>query len=60
MKPGIVIVTGEGDGWHVRLDGVDVVSFLGPHAHEWALREREVLAHLLSAQRDSDRLDRYD
>jgi hypothetical protein len=45
-----VFITGEEDSWCVRLDGVDVVSFLGPHAQEWAVREREELAQLLDAR----------
>ncbi|HEX7798313.1 MAG TPA: hypothetical protein VF456_28310 [Vicinamibacterales bacterium] len=47
-----LIVTGEENVWWVRLDGVEVVSFYGPHAQEWAYREREELAQLLDAQTD--------
>jgi hypothetical protein len=45
----LVIIAGE-DGWRVRLDGVDVVSFFGPYAQEWAVREGEELAQLLDAR----------
>jgi hypothetical protein len=40
--------------WSVRLDGVEVVSFFGPHAQQWAFREREELAQLLEAQPDAE------
>ena len=46
----VLMVIDDGDGWGVRLDGVEVVSFTGPHAREWAVREREELAQLLDAQ----------
>jgi hypothetical protein len=49
-----LIVTGEENVWWVRLDGVEVVSFYGPHAQEWAYREREELAQLLDAQTDTE------
>jgi hypothetical protein len=55
------MVLDDGDGWGVRLDGVEVVSFTGPHAREWAVCEQEELAQLLDAQssgRPSDRHDR--
>lgn len=50
MKHRVLVIVGEEDGWRVRLDGVDVVSFFGPFALEWAVREREELAQLLDAQ----------
>jgi hypothetical protein len=50
MKHRVVDVTREENRWYVRLDGVDVVSFFGPHAQEWAVREREELAHLLDVR----------
>jgi hypothetical protein len=50
MKHRVLVIIGEEDGWRVRLDGVDVVSFFGPYAQEWAVREREELAQLLDAQ----------
>jgi len=40
----VLMVIDDGDGWGVRLDGVEVVSFTGPHAREWAVCEREELA----------------
>ena len=49
MKNRVLVIIGEEDGWRVRLDGVDVVSFFGPYAQEWAVREREELAQLLDA-----------
>jgi hypothetical protein len=55
MKRRDLIVTGEENVWWVRLEGVDVVSFSGPHAQQWACREREELAQLLDAQPDTDR-----
>jgi hypothetical protein len=54
MKHRALIVTGVENVWWVRLDGVDVVSFSGPHARQWACREREELAQLLEAQADTD------
>jgi hypothetical protein len=54
MKHRTLIVTGEENVWWVRLDGVEVVSFCGPHAQEWAYREREELAQLLNAQTDTE------
>jgi hypothetical protein len=50
MKHRVLVIIGEEDGWRVRLDGVDVVSFFGPYAREWAVREGEELAQLLDAQ----------
>jgi hypothetical protein len=50
MKHRALIVTREENVWWVRLDGVAVVSFSGPHAQQWAYREREELAQLLDAQ----------
>jgi hypothetical protein len=58
MKLRPLVVTREGNGWCVRLDGVDVVGFFGPHAQEWAVREREELAQLLDAQPYDDSADR--
>jgi hypothetical protein len=50
MRHRVLVVIGEEDGWRVRLDGVDIVSFFGPHAQEWAVREQEELAQLLEAR----------
>lgn len=47
MKHRTLIVTGEENIWWVQLDGVEVVSFFGPYAQQWAYREREELAQLL-------------
>jgi hypothetical protein len=54
MKHKALIVTVEENIWWVRLDGVEVVSFSGPHARQWAHRERIELAQLLEAQRDAE------
>jgi hypothetical protein len=54
MKHRALIVTHEENVWWVRLDGVVVVSFSGPHAQQWAYREREELSQLLEAQLDSE------
>jgi len=54
MKHRALIVTSEENVWWVRLDGVEVVSFSGPHARHWAHRERIELAQLLEAQRDAE------
>jgi len=54
MKHGTLIVTSEENVWWVRLDGVEVVSFCGPHARQWAYRERDELAQLLDAQPDTE------
>jgi hypothetical protein len=54
MKHRALIVTDEENIWWVRLDGVDVVSFFGPHARQWAYREREELAQLLEAQLETE------
>ena len=54
MKHRALIVTGEQNIWWVRLDGVEVVSFFGPYAQEWAYREREELEQLLEAQLDAE------
>ena len=54
MKHKAVIVTDEKNVWWVRLDGVEVVSFFGPHAKQWAYRERVELAQLLEAQLDAE------
>ena len=54
MKHRALIVTSEENIWWVRLDGVEVVSFFGPHAQQWAFRERVELAELLEAQSDAE------
>jgi len=54
MKHRNLIVTSEENIWWVRLDGVEVVSFFGPHAQQWAFRERIELAELLEAQSDAE------
>jgi hypothetical protein len=54
MKHRALVVTNEENIWWVRLDGVEVVSFVGPHAQQWAYREREELEQLLEAQPDPD------
>ncbi len=54
MKHRALIVTREEKVWWVRLDGAVVVSFFGPHAKQWAYREREELAQLLAAQLDAE------
>ena len=54
MKQRALIVTDEENIWCVRLDGVEVVSFFGPHAQQWAFRERVELAELLEAQSDAE------
>jgi len=54
MKHRALIVTVEENIWWVRLDGVEVVSFSGPHARQWAYTERIELAQLLEAQRDAE------
>src|SRR5262245_58175834 len=53
MKSQGLSVIRDKNGWSVRLDGVDVVSFVGPHAQQWAFREREELAELLNARADA-------
>src|SRR5262245_14327466 len=50
MNRGVLTVVEHNQGWYVRLDGVNVVSYFGPRAQEWAFREREELAQLLEAQ----------
>ena len=51
----VLIVTSDGENeWSARLDGVEVVSFVGPHAQEWAFRERGELAQLLDAHSYGD------
>jgi hypothetical protein len=60
MKHRVLVIISAEDGWHVRLDGVDVVSFFGPYAQEWAFREREELAQLLDAQSYGNPLDHRD
>jgi hypothetical protein len=57
MNHRVLNVTHEENGWRVRLDGVDIVSFFGPHAEDWALRERDELAQLLDAQTSVDSSD---
>ena len=59
MKHKALIVTDEKNIWWVRLDGVEVVSFFGPHAKQWAYREREELAQLLEAQLDAELDEQY-
>ena len=54
MKHRALVVTNEKNIWWVRLDGVDVVSFFGPHAKQWAYRERKELEQLLEAQLDPE------
>ena len=54
MKHRALIVSSEENIWWVRLDGVEVVSFFGPHAQQWAFRERVELAELLEAQSDAE------
>src|SRR5262245_66656743 len=54
MKHKAVMVTSEENIWWVRLDDVEVVSFSGPHARQWAYREREELAQLLEALPDPE------
>jgi hypothetical protein len=54
-----LVVIDDGDGWGVRLDGVEVVSFTGPHARERAVCEREELAQLLDAQSHGASSDRH-
>jgi hypothetical protein len=54
MKQRTLLVACEENVWWVRLDGVAVVSFFGPHAREWAYREREELAQLLEAELDAE------
>ena len=58
MKHRTLIVTCDENVWWVRLDGLEVVSFYGPHAQEWAYREREELAQLLDAL-DSELAERH-
>jgi hypothetical protein len=55
----VLTVTREENGWRVRLNGVDVVSFVGPHAQDWAFRERDELAQVLDAQSSDDLSDRH-
>jgi hypothetical protein len=57
LNPRALVVIGENNGWCVQLDGVYVVAFFGPHAREWAVREREELAQLLDAQPYGDSSD---
>ena len=59
MNQRALIVTGEENVWWVRLDGVEVVSFFGPHAEQWAYREREELEQLLEAQLDAERDEQH-
>jgi hypothetical protein len=54
MKHRALFVSREENVWWVRLDGAVVVSFFGPHAKQWAYREREELAQLLAAQHDAE------
>src|SRR6187200_1967115 len=55
----VLVVIDDGDGWGVRLDGVEVVSFTGPHARQWAVCEREELEQLLDAQSPGGSSDRH-
>lgn len=55
----VLTVTREENGWRVRLNGVDAVSFVGPHAQDWAFRERDELAQVLDAQSSDDLADRH-
>ena len=55
----VLVVIDDGDGWGVRLDGVEVVSFIGPHAREWAVCEREELEQLLDGQSHGGSSDRH-
>ena len=59
MTHRVVSVTREENGWRVRLNGVDVVSFFGPHAQDRAFRERDELAKVLDAQTLDDLSDRH-
>jgi hypothetical protein len=49
----VLIATQDQNGWRVRLNGIKVVSFFGPHAHEWAVREQKALAELLATKDDT-------
>ncbi len=60
MENRVLIATPDQNGWRVRLNGIEVVSFFGPHAQEWALRERDELAQLLNAEPCDDPQDRRD
>ena len=50
MTDRVLIVINEQNGWSVQLNGVDVAKFFGPHAQEWAFRERDELIDLFDAQ----------
>lgn len=54
MNQRTLVVTSEENIWRVQLDGVEVVSFCGPHAQQWASREREELEQLLDAQSNTE------
>jgi hypothetical protein len=58
MNQRVLVATPDENGWRVRLNGIEVVSFFGPHAREWALQEREELAQLLNAVACDDPSDR--
>jgi hypothetical protein len=58
MNQRVLVATPDRNGWRVRLNGIEVVSFFGPHAREWALQEREELAQLLNAVACDDPSDR--
>jgi hypothetical protein len=60
MKHGALVVSNEENIWWVRLDGVEVVSFFGPHAKQWAYRERGELEQLLEAQLDPELDEQHD
>jgi hypothetical protein len=49
MNQRVLVATPDENGCRVRLNGIEVVSFFGPHVREWALQEREELARLLNA-----------
>ncbi len=59
MKDRVLIVVNKQNGWSVRLDGVEVVRFFGPHAEQWAFRECDELTDLLDAQLGSNLPDRH-
>jgi hypothetical protein len=45
----VLVATLDRKTWGVELNGIEVVSFCGPHAYERALHERDELDQLLSA-----------
>jgi len=50
------------DRWYVTINGTYVVGFLGPEAHQLAMRQRQELAELLNptARADDDRARPYE